>query len=129
MDSTNQHIILKTENLSIGYTSKKEKTIIASSINIELKKGELIGLIGANGIGKSTLLRTLTHVQNPLKGNIIINDKNILNYDALNLAKVLSLVLTEQMMSKNLSINNRSSVSVAWVHPHSLLGVESNHLV
>ncbi len=104
MDTTNQHIILKTEDLSIGYTSKKETTHVASNVNIALKRGELIGLIGANGIGKSTLLRTLTQVQNPLKGNILINDKNILSYDALDLAKVMSLVLTEQITSKNLSV-------------------------
>ena len=57
MESKNQHIILKTKDLSIGYASKKAKTIVASNINIELKKGSLVGLIGANGIGKSTLIK------------------------------------------------------------------------
>jgi len=100
----NQHIILKTNDLSIGYASKKERTVVASHINIELQKGELVGLVGVNGVGKSTLLRTLTNVQNPLSGTIFINDKNIKQYAALDLAKVLSLVLTEQLMSKNLSV-------------------------
>ena len=77
MNNNNSNIILKTENLSIGYSSKKAQTIVASNINIELFEGELIGLIGANGIGKSTLLRTLTNVQNALSGNIIINDKKL----------------------------------------------------
>lgn len=104
MDSTNQNIILKTKDLSIGYTSKKEKNCVASNINIALKKGELIGLIGANGIGKSTLLKTLTQVQNSLKGRVFINNKDVLSYDDLDLAKVLSLVLTEQIASKNLSV-------------------------
>ncbi|MGE5944794.1 MAG: ABC transporter ATP-binding protein [Flavobacteriales bacterium] len=104
MTEKNQHIILKTKDLAIGYTTKKERTIIASNINIELCKGELVGLVGVNGVGKSTLLRTLTNVQNPLSGDIFINDKNIKQYAALDLAKVLSLVLTEQLMSKNLSV-------------------------
>ncbi len=99
-----RHIILETEDLSIGYASKKAKTIVSSNINIELKKGELVGLIGANGIGKSTLLRTLTHVQNPLSGSVKLNEKNILDYNPLDLAKVLSLVLTEPIASKNLSV-------------------------
>ena len=43
--------VLKTNNLSIGYKSKKTESIVASNINIELFKGELVGLIGANGIG------------------------------------------------------------------------------
>lgn len=104
MSKNKKHIILKTKDLSIGYASKKAKTIVASNINIELHKGELVGLIGGNGIGKSTLLRTLTKVQNPLDGDIYINEKNISKYAALDLAKVLSLVLTEQMSSKNLSV-------------------------
>lgn len=104
MTDINQHIILKTKDLSIGYASKKERTIVASNINIELHRGELVGLVGGNGIGKSTLLRTITNVQNALGGEIYINNKQIKKYPALDLAKVLSLVLTEQMMSKNLSV-------------------------
>lgn len=104
MEKAPKHIILKTENLSIGYASKKEKIIVGDAININLHQGELIGLIGANGIGKSTLLRTLTNVQKPLQGTIKINNKNIHQYDAVDLAKVLSLVLTEAVSSKNLSV-------------------------
>lgn len=104
MEETPKHIILKTENLSIGYASKKEQTIIGSNININLHRGELIGLIGANGIGKSTLLRTLTNVQKPLQGTVKINNKNLHQFNAIDLAKVLSLVLTEAVSSKNLSV-------------------------
>lgn len=104
MKKNEKHIILKTENLTIGYISKKGKTIVASNINIELKKGELVGLIGANGIGKSTLLRTLTQVQDALSGSIHLNEKNVLDYNDLDMAKMMSLVLTEQIASKNLSV-------------------------
>ena len=104
MDSKNQHIILKTQNLSVGYTSRKSKTVVASNINIELSKGQLVGLIGANGIGKSTLLRTLTKVQNPIEGDIFINNKVLRDISPLKLSRVLSLVLTEPIASKNLSV-------------------------
>ena len=104
MKHDNQNIILKTDQLSIGYTSKKKQNIIASNINISIKKGQLIGLIGANGIGKSTLIRTLSNVQNPLKGDIFINNKTMNKYNGLELAKVMSLVLTENVSSKNLSV-------------------------
>ena len=104
MKKNEKHIILKTENLTIGYISKKGKTIVASNINIELKKSELVGLIGANGIGKSTLLRTLTQVQDALSGSIHLNEKNVLDYNDLDMAKMMSLVLTEQIASKNLSV-------------------------
>jgi len=104
MNNETQHIVLKTKNLSIGYTSKKKQTCIASHINIELKKGELVGLVGANGIGKSTLLRTLTKVQPEISGDVIINNMALKAYSNIALAKVLSLVLTEHLASKNLTV-------------------------
>ena len=105
MDNSNKHIILKTENLSIGYSSKKSETVVASNINIELQQGELIGLVGANGIGKSTFLRTITRVQKPLSGDVYINNKLLNEFSSNELAKALSLVLTEQVASKNLSVS------------------------
>ena len=71
MKKNNQHTILKTDNLTVGYQSKKIKTIVASNINIAINKGELIGLVGGNGIGKSTLLKTLTKVITPLSGHVL----------------------------------------------------------
>ena len=104
MNEKSKHIVLKTNKLSIGYNTKNGSAVIAKNINIELKQGELIGLVGANGIGKSTLLRTLTTIQQPLEGTIEINGKLLKDYAALELAKTMSLVLTEQLMSKNLSV-------------------------
>ena len=96
--------VLKTNNLSIGYKSKKTESIVASNINIELFKGELVGLIGANGIGKSTLLRTLTNVQPSIFGDVFINNIELNKLSNNKLAKALSLVLTEHITSKNLSV-------------------------
>jgi len=104
LNKYNQHIILDTKNLTIGYASKKAETIIASNINLKLHQGELVGLVGANGIGKSTLLRTLTNVQDSLGGEVSIKSKLLQTYSSIDLAKVLSLVLTESVTSKNLSV-------------------------
>jgi iron complex transport system ATP-binding protein len=104
MTATSRHTILKTKHLSIGYKTKKATSVITENINLELKEGELIGLVGANGIGKSTLLRTLSAIQQPLDGHIEINDLPLEEHTALDLAKTMSLVLTEQLMSKNLSV-------------------------
>lgn len=97
-------IILNTSNISIGYSHKKEKTIISSNINLSLEKGKLISLIGANGIGKSTLLRTITGIQKPLSGTISLNGKNIQDLDVLTLAQNLSVVLTEKLPPSNLTV-------------------------
>ena len=104
MKTETSQIILKAEQLSIGYKTKKAETVIASNINFELKKGQLIGLVGANGIGKSTLLRTLIKVQPELSGSILLNDKNLKSTSIVELAKQLSIVLTEPLTSKNLSV-------------------------
>ena len=104
MTTKQQHIVLETKNLSIGYTSKKKANQVSGPINIILKKGQLVGLVGANGIGKSTLLRTLTNVQKPLEGEVLINSKLVVSYEPVELAKQLSLVLTEPIVSKNLSV-------------------------
>jgi iron complex transport system ATP-binding protein len=97
-------IILKASKISIGYTSKKAKNIIASSIDLSLEKGKLIALIGANGIGKSTLLRTLTRIQKPISGTVSLNEKNIHELDSLTLAQNLSVVLTEKLPPSNLTV-------------------------
>jgi iron complex transport system ATP-binding protein len=104
MKKNEQNIILKAEKLSIGYKTKKKENCIASNINFELQKGQLIGLVGANGIGKSTLLRTLIKVQPQLSGVVLLNEKDLKATSTEDLAKQLSIVLTEPLASKNLSV-------------------------
>ena len=96
--------ILTTENLSIGYSRKKENSVIGSSINIRLTEGKLVSLIGANGVGKSTLLRTITGLQNSISGKVVLYGKPISDYKAAELAKKISLVLTEKLPPGNLTV-------------------------
>lgn len=96
--------IVITNQLSIGYSSKKEVNCIAQNLNLELQTGKLISLIGANGIGKSTLLRTLTGIQKPLSGTVFLNGKEIQKYTSIELAQNLSLVLTEKLPPSNLTV-------------------------
>ncbi|MBC8884318.1 ABC transporter ATP-binding protein [Flavobacterium piscinae] len=97
-------MILQTQNLSIGYTSKATTKTVASEISIQLEQGKLIGLVGANGIGKSTLLRTLTGIQKPLSGTVLLNDKPIESFEPLALAQQISVVLTEKLPPSNLTV-------------------------
>lgn len=96
--------ILHTDNLSIGYSSKAGKTVIAENLNLKLSEGKLIALIGANGIGKSTLLRTITGIQKPLSGNVFLNQRKVTDYEPLELAQNLSIVLTEKLPPSNLTV-------------------------
>ena len=96
--------ILSTSNISIGYTTKKETIVIAENLNLNLQEGKLIALIGANGIGKSTLLRTLTGIQKPISGSVILNTKNLNDLDSWTIAQQLSVVLTEKLPPSNLTV-------------------------
>ncbi|MBE7628950.1 ABC transporter ATP-binding protein [Tenacibaculum piscium] len=99
-----KNIVLETENLTVGYQTKKQQTIIVPDINLSIEKGKFVALLGKNGIGKSTLLRTISNVQKPLKGNIKINKKNISEYSHQELATSLSLVLTEKLPESQLTV-------------------------
>lgn len=97
-------IILQASNISIGYSTKKETAVVASCVNLSLAKGKLIALIGANGIGKSTLLRTLTGIQKPLSGKVFLEEKDLHTLDNLTLAQNLSVVLTDKLPPSNLTV-------------------------
>jgi len=96
--------IFYTTDLCIGYSSKKTTNTIADNVNLNFQQGKLISIIGENGIGKSTLLRTLTNIQKPLSGAIFLNNKNISNYSNVELAQSLSVVLTEKLPPSNLTV-------------------------
>lgn len=57
--------ILRAEDLEIGYCEKK-----IAKVNLELYKGQKLGIVGGNGTGKSTLLKTIIGMQNPISGKI-----------------------------------------------------------
>lgn len=97
-------IILQASKISIGYSHKKENTVVASNIDLSLEKGKLIALIGANGIGKSTLLRTITGIQKTISGTVLLNGKDIHELNPLTLAQNLSVVLTEKLPPSNLTV-------------------------
>jgi iron complex transport system ATP-binding protein len=61
-------------------------------------------IVGINGIGKSTLLRTIGKIQPKLSGSILLNNRELKSYNALDLAPILSIVLTEPLVSKNLTV-------------------------
>jgi len=99
-----QHIVLKSNELSIGYFNKKQQHTVAENINFEIETGTLVCLLGKNGIGKSTLLRTISKVQPKLMGELYIESKTIESISAHDLSKKMSLVLTERIPESNLTV-------------------------
>ena len=91
-------------NLSIGYSKKT----VASELNATFKDGELSCLLGPNGIGKSTLLRTMMGLQPPIYGDIIYNDsnrnRNIMDMSLKELSRSVSIVLTDKPDVANMTV-------------------------
>ncbi len=84
---------MKIENLSAGYDRK----IILHDINITIKPGEIISLIGPNGGGKSTLLKTIEGELEPIGGTVFINKKDVSRISPKELSKELSIVNTQRV--------------------------------
>lgn len=96
--------ILNTHNLSIGYRKNKSCTTIISGLDLELKQGVLAALVGANGIGKSTLLRTLVGNQQPIAGIVNINNQNLSTISKKELSHLLSIVNTDRTQAGGLTV-------------------------
>lgn len=89
------------EQLSVGY---KGFPPVVSNINVEIKSGELTCLIGSNGIGKSTLLKTLTGFLPKLSGRLLLDGRDINILSQRERAKYISIVLTYKSDVQNLSV-------------------------
>lgn len=96
--------LLETHDLTIGYKSGNKNKIISENLNLNLKAGQLVCLLGSNGAGKSTLMRTLAGLQPALSGKVIIEKQSLSELKPAELARKLSLVLTERIESGNLTV-------------------------
>lgn len=86
--------VVHTEQLSIGYPGPK---VVQANLNLELHTGQLVGLIGPNGCGKSTLMRTLGGLQTPLNGTVRLNNQDLQKLSLNEIARTLSIVTTERI--------------------------------
>lgn len=95
---------IKIQNLSIGYVGKNDVKVVAKNITATIFSGELTCLLGANGVGKSTLLRTLSAFQPKLEGDIYIEGKEISEFNDKQLSHLISVVLTEKPDIRNMTV-------------------------
>lgn len=96
---------VKLSQLSIGYPAKRGAKVVATGINGIIRQGQLTCLLGANGVGKSTLLRTLSAFQPKLSGSIIIGGHDISHYAPKELSRLIGVVLTEKPDVRNMTVS------------------------
>ena len=94
-------MVINLSQLSVGYSLSHP---VISDINLELRSGQLACLIGENGIGKSTLLKTLTGFLPKLKGSLLLGNRDIESFSQRELARQVSIVLTQKPDVQNLTI-------------------------
>jgi iron complex transport system ATP-binding protein len=96
--------ILSFESLRIGYADRRNKNVLLPPITASARRGEMIALIGKNGIGKSTLLRTLAGLQPSLGGEITYSGKSITEYSRTDLARTIGYISTEIVKVTNMRV-------------------------
>ena len=79
---------ISTKNLNISYGNLD----IVKDLNLNIPKGKITTIIGANGCGKSTVLKTIARIIQPKSGDIYINDKNIKEQSSKDLAKTMAVL-------------------------------------
>lgn len=89
--------MLQIQHLTIGYETRRSRTVVSSDVDLTLDEGEMVCLLGPNGAGKSTLMRTVAGMQPALAGRVLVDGQDIHAMPARERAKCLSVVLTERV--------------------------------
>lgn len=107
-------ILLRAKNLSVGYTEGNAQHVLFENVDLELRAGELVCFMGANGIGKSSLIRTIAGLQTPLSNSVIAGPayaagKSVLASQSSEIAgqareRLISVVLTDRISAVNMTV-------------------------
>lgn len=117
--------VLNAKDLTVGYRKGNSTSPVISGLNLSLSRGKLVALIGANGIGKSTLLRTLVGNQPPLEGEVSISGIRIGEISRKDLSLLLGIVNTERTQAGALTV--REVVSLGRQPYTGFLGILSKN--
>lgn len=98
--------VIKINNATLGYKKGNQNIEVLQNISLNFSVSDFIGIVGLNGSGKSTLLKTLCGLLKPLGGNVLINEKSVFEQTTLEIAKQISVVLTEKISGFNLTCYN-----------------------
>ena len=101
---------IQLRQLSIGYQTKHGVKEVASGLDGAIHGGELTCLLGANGVGKSTLLRTLSAFQPKMGGEIMIEGRELSSFSDKELSRKIGVVLTEKPDVRNMTVRELASL-------------------
>lgn len=99
-------VIAETDGLTIGYSNRRKVFTVMQSLSLKACSGELVALIGRNGTGKSTLLRTLVGLQQPLAGHVKLDGSALDEINSSQLPRLVSFASTEPVAIHNIRVRD-----------------------
>lgn len=93
------------KNVSFSYVGKEDKLCL-KNVNIKIKSGETIGIIGGTGSGKSSLVNLISRLYDVTKGEVLVGNVNVKNYDLKTLRDSVSVVLQKNVLFSGTIIEN-----------------------
>jgi cobalamin transport system ATP-binding protein len=95
---------LQTRDLAVGYRTRRDRRAVLERVSVSATRGELVCLLGPNGIGKSTLMRTLARMQPALWGSVDLGGVPLGSLSDSQLARRLGVVLTDRIDVESLRV-------------------------
>ena len=99
-----ERAVITASDLCIGYRQGKQEKRIHEHLFFRLYPGELTCLLGANGTGKSTLLRTMAASQPALSGELLVQEKPLSAYSEKERSRTIGVVLTDKTQAGGLTV-------------------------
>ena len=88
----------------VDVSKKYKKTNVLNKLNLKVKQGQVIGIIGKSGTGKSTLLKCINRIEEVDEGTIIFEGENIKNIDLVSLRQKIGLVFQDYTLFEHLNV-------------------------
>lgn len=95
---------IQLKQLTIGYHDTKTPSVVAMDLNAQLRPGEMTCLLGANGKGKSTLMKTMSGFLAPISGEVLLDGCRLSTFSEKELARKVAIVLTEKISIAHVTV-------------------------
>ena len=116
------NVSIECKNVSFGYD---DEHMILKNINLSIKPGEKVALVGFNGAGKTTLIKLFLRLYDPIEGSILLNGKNIREYEINEYRKYIGVIFQDFQIYAT-SIKNNISMDIG--HTNDLKILEAIYL-